>query len=116
MELAVSTVAMSAYNVLTSAPRKVTFRELYVAVCQGHQTQIDRQSYINAIKGLLMRGWIHLHQAHGEQPEHMVSCRDYHRRLVRWRDRDGDGWNNWLVADPRGPRKLEDAINDTITG
>jgi len=52
-----------------------------------------------------------LHRADDEHPQDRVSCRDPRRRRVRWRDRTGDGWGNWLVEDPRGPQRLEDVIN-----
>lgn len=111
MELATSTIAMSAYNLLTLAPSEVTVGELYGAVCHGHGVQLDRPQFVVAVKEMLRRGLVHLHRADDEHPQDRVSCRDPRRRRVRWRDRTGDGWGNWLVEDPRGPQRLEDVIN-----
>lgn len=112
--LATSTIAMSAYNLLTLANEPVTAGQLYVAVRQGHVGTDDgfgipRESFIDALKGLLRRRFVAVLQENGK--EDRFTLVDPARRRVRWRDRTGDGWDNWLVDDPRGPQRLEDMIN-----
>jgi len=107
--LAPSTIAMSAYNILTMAPVPVTISQLYVIVCRRHETTIHPDLYSSAIDGLIARRWIHGEIVCGQEP--MVSCKDLQGRLVRWRDRTGDGWSGWMVEDrQRGQVRLEEVI------
>jgi CRISPR/Cas system endoribonuclease Cas6 (RAMP superfamily) len=114
--LAPSTIAMSAYNLLTLAPDPPTAGQIYSAVCRGHAGEvkdesevIPREAFIEALRGLLRRKFVAVFQEKDKEDRFVLV--DPRRRRVRWRDRTGDGWNNWLVEDPRGPQKLEDVIN-----
>lgn len=114
--LAPSTIAMTAYNLLTLAPEPPTAGQIYAAVCRGHSGEvkdpseaISREVFIEALKGLLRRKYVAVFQESGKDDRFMLV--DPSRRRVRWRDRTGDGWDNWLVEDPRGPQRLEDVIH-----
>lgn len=105
MQQAQSTIAMSAYNVLAIIGRPTTPAELHQAVSNLYGEEIPRPDFVEATMQLVTRKYIR------ELPGSLLATKDEQRRRVRWRDRTGDGWGNWLVEDPRGPQKLEDVID-----
>lgn len=105
MQQAISTIAMSAYNMLAVLGRPVTPSELHQVVSNMYGEEIPKPAFVEATMELVKRKYIR------ELPGTLLASKDEHRRRVRWRDRTGDGWGNWLVEDSRGPQKLEEVIN-----
>ena len=115
MNLAISTIAMSTYNMLALAPEPITIGKLYAATCNGHGFQIERPRFLQAIHSLLNRAFLQIHNYNGHpitgsphSQNDKFSVYDRHRRLVKWRDRDGNGWDGWkLDGGSSGPIPLE---------
>lgn len=107
--LATSTIAMSSYNLLTLANVPVTAGQLYAVVCNGHGMQLDRKAFIEALQELVKRRFVAIVQTVGK-PDHFTVV-DPNKRRVRWRSREGDGWDNWFVEDPKGPQRLKEIVN-----
>lgn len=103
--LATSTVAMSAYNMLAISPQPFTAGQLYSAVCKAHGIQFDQKQFIEALQGLVSRSYLKIKRAE-EKKHDTFELVDPAKRRVRWRDRTGDGWENWMVESPRGPQPL----------
>jgi len=101
-DLATSTVAMSIYNILAVAGRELTVVEIFSAVCNGHNQQLPNDQFIEAMKGLCQRKLLCIHHSDDRNPTERFSTVDKLHRIVRSRDRSGDGWCNWLVANRDG--------------
>lgn len=116
-ELATSTIAMSIYNLLTLSSEPPTAGQLYNVLCtRVHETEVPRDQFVAALKALLLKKYVAIvHKFVDGKPVNVdqdhFRCVDPLRRRVRWRDRTGEGWNDWKVEDPRGPQLLEEVIN-----
>ena len=106
MNVAMSTVAMSAYNVLAKNGEAAPVAKLHAVVKGGLNTGIESDDFAAALTGLLELGYISI----VSQDEGLVDVVDPKRRIVRWRDRTNDGWDNWTVDDAAGPQKLNEVI------
>jgi hypothetical protein len=103
MKNAPSTVALSAYNVLAKAGEPIPAQSLFNIVARGLQDPgITGEMFARCLAELQTRGLIRV----ADQSKGLLDVLDPRRRLVRWRDRTGDGWNNWMVDSERGPVPL----------
>jgi hypothetical protein len=109
--LATSTVAMSIYNVLAVAGRELTVKEIYQAVCTGHNQELPPEQVIEAMHGLCKRRFLCIHRIDDRNPTERFSNADKLRRVVRSRDRSGDGWDNWRVMNQDGSVQRLEEIN-----
>ncbi|MFA5052769.1 MAG: hypothetical protein WC565_01825 [Parcubacteria group bacterium] len=109
--LATSTVAMSIYNVLAVAGRELTVKEIYHAVCTGHNQELPPEQVIEAMHGLCKRRFLCVHHADDRNPTERFSTADKLHRVVRSRDRSGDGWDNWRVVNQDNSVQRLEEIN-----
>lgn len=109
--LATSTVAMSIYNVLAVAGREMTITDIYNAICTGHNQELPREQVIEAMHGLCKRQFLCIHRIDDRNPTERFSPADRFNRVVRSRDRSGDGWDNWRVVNQDGSVQRLEAIN-----
>jgi hypothetical protein len=93
--IAASTIGMTVYNLLTQQ-YKLNADDLFTLSKRALGVDIEREDFDEAIKGTLQRKFV---VADGND----YVCGDTHRRPVRWRNRDGDGWDGWRVADLKTP-------------
>jgi hypothetical protein len=108
-QLATSTIAISIYNILAVAGCELTISDIYRSICTGHNQELDREQVIEAMTGLCKRQLLCVHRIDDRNSTERFSTVDRHHRLVRSRDRSGDGWNNWIVANRDGSvQRLED--------
>jgi hypothetical protein len=111
-DLATSTIALSIYNVLVAIGREQTMTQIYQTICVGHNMEIPKDQFVEAMDGLCKRAFLAIHMKDDENPTERFSPADKIRRHVRWRDRTGDGWNNWSVQGEQGGiRRLEEVIH-----
>ena len=106
MNVAMSTVAMSAYNVLAKNGGAAPVARLHTVVKSGLNTDIEKDEFAVALTALMELGYISI----VDEETGMVDVADPKRRLVRWRDRTNDGWDNWTVDGAAGPQKLNEVI------
>lgn len=108
-QLATSTVAMSIYNVLAVAGRELSITDIYRSICTGHNQELDRKQVIEAMTGLCRRQFLCIHRIDDKNSTERFSTIDRHHRLIRSRDRSGDGWDNWRVVNRDGSvQRLEE--------
>lgn len=107
--LATSTIALSIYNLLAVAGRELTISQIYQSLCIGHNQQIDQKQVIEAMHGLCKRKFLCIHRIDDLHPTERFSIVDKLHRVVRARDRSGDGWENWRIVNRDGSvQRLED--------
>ena len=103
MTIALSTVGLSAYNVLTRQAGPTPASTIHNVVFHGLEDEsITPEVFARALAELEARGFIKI----VDVAAGTIDVVDSRRRLVRWRDRTGDGWQNWMVDDLRGPQRL----------
>lgn len=103
MNIALSTIGLSAYNVLTRQAGPTPASLIHTVVLHGLQNaEITQDVFARALAELEARGFIRI----VDRDKGLIDVTDDRRRLVRWRDRTEDGWANWLVDDIRGPQRL----------
>jgi hypothetical protein len=104
--LAESTIAMSAYNLLAlNGP--LSLPALHALICKGHESEVPKDSVLFALNALVMRGFAAL----DDETETLHACGPA-GAPVRWRDRNGDGWEGWAVdMGKQGARALEEVLS-----
>jgi len=115
---ALSTIAMTAYNLLALAGGTMADEALRQR-CQGVQLPgLDAGSFIEALVEMAAKGWVDY-----DRGSKQVDLKDPHCRLVKYRDRsdggyddDGNpvgGWGGWRVQCRRqGMISIDDVINE----
>ncbi len=110
MKIALSTLAMSAYNVIARNGGPLAAGKLHTIVTTALEDPgITRDFFAAALVRLeSMKYIIIVDQALG-----LIDVTDPKRSLVRWRDRGGDGWSGWKVEGERGlPQSLSIDLGD----
>lgn len=103
-DIAVSTVAMSAYNLLARAGAPMAAAPLRTALNTACGVTISTTKFDLATGHLTARGYF---KVNGSSQFYVA---DPESRLVRWRDRTGEGWSGWTVVDANGPHLLDEVI------
>lgn len=104
MKIALSTLAMSAYNVMTRSAGPTPARSVFNIVREALEDhEITEDTFAAALARLESMKYITI----VDKEKGLVDVTDPKRRLVRWRDRNGDGWSGWKVEGDDGlPKKL----------
>lgn len=104
MKIALSTLAMSAYNIIARSNGPVNVRNVYNIVFAALEDPgITEDLFAAALARLETMKYI----AIVNQTLGIVDVTDPKRRLVRWRDRTNDGWSGWRVEGEDGlPKQL----------
>ena len=98
MKDALSTVGLSAYNVLARSGGPMPSGKLFQVVRTASEDDtLTAQEFGQALDKLLLKKLIR------PLNDGVFDVVDPKRRLVRWRDREGDGWSKWQVSSPAGP-------------
>ena len=109
MKVALSTVALSAYNVLAKQPGPSEASRIFLIVKMGLMDEgVTQDVFARALAELQARGLICI----TEKDKGLIDVNDPRRRIVRWRNRSGAGWDNWLVDDIRGPSPVPNLSTD----
>lgn len=111
VDLATSTIALSVYNSLVAVGLPQTLEQIYHTICIGHNTEISKAQFIEAMHGLCKRKYLRIHLKESNSDTERFSIVDSIRRHVRWRNRSGDGWDNWSVQHGNGIKRLEEVIH-----
>lgn len=92
-----STCAFTAYNSLALAG-PMTLSAVVSAVQTVHSAEAPAQEQIElGLAGMMSRGWISFNGS-------TYALRDSERRIVKWRARSNDGWDDWKVEGLTGRR------------
>lgn len=103
MKIALSTLAMSAYNVIARGNGPSQARHVFKIVQAAHEDPgITEDLFAAALARLETMKYITI----VDVALGLVDVCDPERRLVRWRDRDGDGWTGWRVDAEGVPKQL----------
>lgn len=101
-KVALSTIAMSAYNVLAKQSGPAEASRIFQVVSSGLMDPgITKDVFAKALAELEQRGLI----AIVDKEKGLIDVVDELRRVVRWRSRAPatGGWDNWLVDGVQGP-------------
>jgi len=99
MKIALSTLAMSAYNIIARSKGPIAAGSAYSIVASAlEDPEITRDLFAAALARLESMKYI----AIVDQERGLIDVTDPKRRLVRWRDRRGDGWTGWQVTGDDG--------------
>ncbi len=103
MNIALSTLAMSAYNVLARNGGPAPARSIFNVVVAAHEDPtITPEDFAAALARLETYRYIRIVDAE----KGLVDVLDPNRRVVRWRKRTNDGWDGWMVEGAKGQPEI----------
>lgn len=106
MKTALSTLAVSAYNVVCRQGAPMQASLLFAVLSSTFDDTLTEDDVAEALSGLHARNFLVI----VDEESGLVDVADPKRRLVRWRNRNGDGWNRWLVDDGGKTKRIEEVI------
>lgn len=107
MKNAPSTVGLSAYNILASNGSPMQATRLLKVVQGGlNDDTITQDEFVLILTKMVELNRLRIH----DREKGLVDITDSKRRIVRQRDRTGDGWNGWMLDSKSGLKTAEGAL------
>ena len=105
MKNAISTVGLSAYNVIANNGGPMHAGKCFSVVKGGlNDETLTEEEFVVSLSELAARGRVRI----VDQAKALVDVTDPLRRVVKWRDRTKDGWTRWMVPSEQGPVVLKE--------